>query len=195
MTVRDEPAPPGARRIALVAVGLLAVYVLALRALLAPGGGLLGRYSIRGEGGGEILVHERLDPDLNFPVPQRLDSAYIFHWDMRRHDFPATMPPYVVRWTGLLRAPQAGTYGFALEVNGEAKLAIDGTPLEIQPGSVTERPLSEGWHPVTLDYRLTHDVDARLVLSWRPPGRSFRPIPSDVLAPDRCHWNPLMAGP
>src|SRR6185436_18524616 len=133
MTVRDEPAPPGARRIALVAVGLLAVYVLALRALLAPGGGLLGRYFIRGEGGGEILVHERLDPDLNFPVPQRLDAAYIFHWDLRKHGFPATMPPYSIHWSGLLRVPGPGTYGFSADVQGAAGLQIDGSPIDLQP--------------------------------------------------------------
>jgi hypothetical protein len=184
---RAGAAPPRdpARRAALVLLLLASAYLLCLGSLFRPAGGLLGTYLVTRQGGVEAPVLVRVDPRIDFPVPQRIDAAYIFHWDMRRHDFPATMPPYVVRWTGLLRAPQAGTYGFALEVNGEAKLAIDGTPLEIQPGSVTERPLSEGWHPIALDYSLTHDVDARLVLSWRPPGRSFRPIPSDVLAPDR----------
>lgn len=183
MTMRDEPAPPGSRRIALVAVGLLAVYVLALRALLAPGGGLLGRYFIRGEGGGEILVHERLDPDLNFPVPQRLDAAYIFHWDMRKHGFPATMPPYSIHWTGLLRVPGPGTYGFSADVQGAAGLQIDGSPIDLQPDTMTERTLAAGWHAIAFDYALGQG-DARLVLSWTPPGQTSRAIPSRYFAPD-----------
>jgi len=79
VSAREEEARPGARRLALLAVLLLALYALALQSLLGSGGGLVGRYFIRGENGGEIPVHERLDADLNFPVPQRLDAAYIFH--------------------------------------------------------------------------------------------------------------------
>jgi hypothetical protein len=178
-----ERASPRAPRSALVVVGLLAVYVLSLQALLRPGGGLRGRYFIRGEGGVEIAVHERIDADLNFPVPQRLDSAYIFHWDMRRHGFPATMPPYSIHWTGLLLVPQPGTYGFSVDVQGEAALQIDGSPLELQPDTLTERSLSAGWHPVAFDYALGQG-DARVVLSWRPPGQSVQPIPSRFFAPD-----------
>ncbi|HEV8702481.1 MAG TPA: glycosyltransferase family 39 protein [Candidatus Polarisedimenticolia bacterium] len=183
MTASMERASPRAPRSALVVVGLLAVYVLSLQALLRPGGGLRGRYFIRGEGGVEIAVHERIDADLNFPVPQRLDSAYIFHWDMRRHGFPATMPPYSIHWTGLLLVPQPGTYGFSVDVQGEAALQIDGSPLELQPDTLTERSLSAGWHPVAFDYALGQG-DARVVLSWRPPGQSVQPIPSRFFAPD-----------
>ncbi|HKB07065.1 MAG TPA: PA14 domain-containing protein [Candidatus Polarisedimenticolia bacterium] len=174
---------PG-RRAALVLLALAAVYVLLLVSLFRPSGGLLGTYQVTGQGGVQVPVHTRVDPRVDFSVPQRIDDAYIFHWDMQRHGFPAAMPPYVVRWTGLLRAPREGTYGFGVEVNGEAKLAIDDTPLEIQPGAIAERPLSAGWHPIAIDYTLTHEVDARLVLSWRPPGGSLRPIPTEALAPN-----------
>lgn len=183
MTVREEPPRPGARRSALVLVAILALYVIALQALLRPGGGLAGRYFIRGEGGGEIPVCERLDADLNFPVPQRLDAAYIFHWDMRKQGFPATMPPYSIHWTGLLRVPEPGAYGFSVDVQGEAGLRIDGSPLELQPDTLTERSLTAGWHPIAFDYALGQG-DARLVVSWRPPGQSSQPIPSRFFAPD-----------
>src|SRR2546427_3519564 len=66
--------------------------------LLRPCGGLLGRYLISGEGGLEIPVHERVDARLDFPVPQRLDAAYIFHWDMKRLGLPVSMPPYSIHW-------------------------------------------------------------------------------------------------
>jgi len=184
---QDGRAPSGdpGRRAVLVLLALAAAYVLLLVSLFRPSGGLLGTYQVTGQGGEQIPVQTRVDPRIDFSVPQRIDDAYIFHWNMQRHGFPAAMPPYVVRWTGLLRAPRDGTYGFGIEVNGESKLAIDDTPLEIQPGSTAERTLSAGWHPITLDYTLTHEVDARLVLSWRPPGGSLRPIPAEALAPDR----------
>ena len=172
-----------ARRLALLVVGLLAVCIFALQALLQPGGGLRGRYFIRGEGGSEIPVHERLDRDLDFPVPQRLDAAYIFHWDMQRHGFPASMPPYSVHWTGLLRVPEPGAYGFSVDAQGEVFLKIDGSPVEMHPDTLTERPLSAGWHPIALDYSLGQG-DARLVLSWQPPGGPLRPIPSWCFAAD-----------
>ncbi len=172
-----------ARPVAFFLLAGLAVYVAALSGLFRPQGGLRGKYAIRGEGDIEIPVHERLDPVLDFPVSQRLDAAYIFHWDMRRLGFPAAMPPYVIHWTGLLRAPGSGTYGFSVDAQGSVRLAIDSSPLELQPDTVTERALSAGWHPIAIDYMLSQG-DARLVLSWRPPGGVLRPVPCGALAPD-----------
>jgi hypothetical protein len=180
----DGRAPhAAATRSALAVAGLLAVCVFALAALLRPAGGLRGRYFIRGEGGLEIPVHERIDPGLDFPVSQRLDAAYIFHWDMQRLGFPASMPPYSIHWAGLLRVPEDGTYGFSVDAQGDARLQIDGSPVEMHPDTLSERPLSAGWHPIALDYSLGQG-DARLVLSWQPPGRPLRPIPSECFAVD-----------
>jgi dolichyl-phosphate-mannose-protein mannosyltransferase len=175
-----------ARRAALALTVLAALYVLLLLSLFRPAGGLQGRYLVAGQGGVEALVHERVDPQIDFPVPQKLDAAYVFHWSQRQlGDFPRdSMPPYLIHWTGLLLAPRAGTYGFALDVHGEAHLSIDGAPLETQPDTVTERSLAAGWHPVTLDYSLALRGDARLVWSWRPPGGTLRTVPSTALAPD-----------
>ncbi len=176
-----------ARRAALALTALAALCVLLLLSLFRPPGGLQGRYLVAGQGGVEALVHERVDPQIDFSVPQKLDAAYVFHWNQRQlGDFPRdSMPPYLIHWTGLLLAPRAGTYGFALDVHGDAHLSIDGVPLETQPDTVTERALAAGWHPVALDYSLALRGDARLVLSWRPPGGTLHPVPSRALAPDR----------
>ncbi len=176
-----------ARRAALALTALAALCVLLLLSLFSPPGGLQGRYLVAGQGGVEALVHERVDPQIDFSVPQKLDAAYVFHWNQRQlGDFPRdSMPPYLIHWTGLLLAPRAGTYGFALDVHGDAHLSIDGVPLETQPDTVTERALAAGWHPVALDYSLALRGDARLVLSWRPPGGTLHPVPSRALAPDR----------
>ncbi len=182
-------ASPGAvastsasRRWAWIAVAGFGAAVLLLSSLFRTTGGLLGRYYLRGEAG-EILVHQRIDPRIDFPVPQRLDAAYIFHWDERRFGFPYTMPPYLVRWRGFLAVPRGGRYGFSVEANGQAAVRLDGQPLEISPDALTDKDLGAGLHPIEIDYELAQG-DARLVLRWQPPGKLLRPIPSDYLAVD-----------
>jgi dolichyl-phosphate-mannose-protein mannosyltransferase len=180
-------ATGSSRRAAFVLLALAAAYLFFVMSLFHSAGGLEGDYLVVGQGGVEAPVHRRVDPRIDFPISQRIDAAYIFHWNQERlGDFPRdSMPPYRIHWTGLLRASRPGTYGFAIDAQGEARLAIDGMPLETQPGAVTERMLSAGWHPIALDYSLALQGDARLVLSWRPPEGSLHPVPSDVLAPDR----------
>src|SRR2546422_43588 len=184
------PDPTG-RRAAIILLAVLCAYVVLMDALLRPSGGLLlrpcggllGRYLISGEGGLEIPVHERVDARLDFPVPQRLDAAYIFHWDMKRLGLPVSMPPYSIHWSGLLHAPEPGMYGFTLDAQGEVRLRIDGSQIEMHQDTLTERQLAAGWHPIALDYGLAQG-DARLVLSWKPPRGALEPVPSRCLAPD-----------
>ncbi len=187
-----NPRPEGPWTV-LVLLAILCTFVVLLDSLLRPSGGLLfrpcsgllGRYLISGEDGSEIPVHERVDARLDFPVPQRLDAAYIFHWDMQRLGFPVSMPPYSIHWSGLLHAPEPGMYGFTLEAQGEVRLRLDGSQVEIHQDMLTERRLAEGWHTIDLDYALGQG-DARLVLSWKPPRGVLGPIPSRSLAPDRA---------
>jgi len=181
-------ARPGAsRRAALSVIAAVSVFTLLELWLFAPAGGLRGRYGVAGQGGVEAVVSERLDARIDFSVPQRLDAAYVFGWSQKRlGDFPRdSMPPYLIHWSGLLRAPRAGTYGFAVDAHGESRLSIDDAPLQTQQDTVTERPLGEGWHTLTLDYALALQGDAHLVLSWRPPGEAIAVIPSSALAPDK----------
>ncbi|HZN04294.1 MAG TPA: PA14 domain-containing protein [Candidatus Polarisedimenticolia bacterium] len=191
------------RRLAWAAGAVASAWLLLVGSLLQGRGGLEGTYSFVGAGGQEVEVSRRLDPRLDFPVPQRLDAAYIFHWDYQKFGFPSAMPPYVVRWRGLLSVPETGTYGFSVDAQGAASLSIDGASIEIRPDATTDRPLSQGLHPIAVEYRLDSG-DARFVLSWQPPGRRQQPIPQDFLAPDRGHasasggktigWGLLAAG-
>ncbi len=161
----------------------LAIAFLGVQSLLRPAGGLRGRYGV-GDQGGAVVIHERIDPQIDFPVPQRLDAAYIFNWDIQRHGFPASMPPYAIRWDGLIIAPVAGRYGFAAESSGETRLTIAGRPVPIQAGGVESGvELQAGMHPIVLEYSLAQG-EARLVLRWRPPGGRLEPVPSTALAPD-----------
>ena len=183
MSPATGPEARGARRAAHLILACLAAYVLLLGLLLGRGGGLLGRYSIRDAAGEEITVDRRVDREINFPVPQRLDAAYIDAWDMARLGFPANKPLVSIQWTGLLRVPRRGAYGFSVEAQGTVAVAIDGRTLELRTDALTERDLDEGLHPITVDYSLA-EGEARIVLSFRPPGQTLGPIPSSFLAPD-----------
>ena len=175
-------SPP--RRLAWAAAAAAAAWLLLVGSLVQGRGGLEGTYSFLGANGQENEASRRLDPQLDFPVSQRIDAAYIFHWDYQRFGFPSAMPPYIIRWRGLLSVPETGTYGFSVDAQGAAALSIDGAPIEIRPDATTDRPLSRGLHPITVEYRLDSG-EARFVLSWQPPGQRLRPIPQAYLAPDR----------
>src|SRR6185436_13456823 len=138
-------------------------------------GGLPGQYSFVGADGRDVEVLRRSDPAIDFPVHERLDAAYIFHWDYARFGFPAEKPSYLIRWRGFLDVPQAGDYRFMVDAQGEATLALDGAPLALVPDATTVRTLAAGPHAIALDYTLAAG-DARLVLSWQPPGGSMAPI-------------------
>jgi hypothetical protein len=165
----------------------VAGWILLVGALGRPAGGLTGTYSFAGADGREVEVLRRSDPRIDFPVPQRLDAAYLFHWDYERFGFPTEKPPYVIRWRGLLNAPVGGAYGFVVDASGESSLSIDGDPIEIHPDTLATRTLSAGLHAVALDYRVGSG-EARMVLSWQPPGRALGPIGEGALAPDRMTW-------
>jgi len=172
------------RRAADLALLALVAYLAVLGLFFRQDGGLLGRYALQGTAADEVPVGTRVDRDLDFPVPQRLDAMYIFHWDLKRFGFPASMPPAVIHWTGLLRVPSGGPYGFAIEAQGTSALRIDGASLEIGPDLLADRTLDAGLHPIEVDYRLTQG-DAKLILRWQPPGGTLQPIPARYLAPDR----------
>ena len=177
------------RPAAWAACAAMAGWLLLVGVLSRPAGGLTGIYSCAGADGREVEVLRRLDPRVDFPVPQRLDSAYLFHWDYDRFGFPTDKPPYVIRWSGFLDAPVAGTYAFSVDAAGESTFSIDGEPVEIHPDTLATRMLTPGLHPVALDYRVGSG-EARLVLSWQPPGSgALAPIDTRSLAPDRIAWD------
>jgi hypothetical protein len=175
--------PSAARRAANLFLLALAAGTLLLAWCLRPAGGLRGLYAISGPEGRDLAVHERIDPRIDFPVPQAIDAAYIFHWDVERLGFPYQMPVYVVRWRGVLRVPREGRYAFAIDARGEASLRLDGRPIEVRPDALTETALLPGWHPIEIDYRL-RSGEARLILRWQPPGGRLQVVPSRHLAVD-----------
>lgn len=191
-------------RVAWAALGIVAVYLILLASLWRSPGGLSGRYAFIAPGGDLVTVHERIDRRIDFAIPYRLDAAYLFHWDNARFGHPELMPPYAIEWKGLLRVPRDGAYGFAIEAEGEVDIAIDNRPMRLQAGSLTERPLRAGAHPIRVGYRLSQGT-ARVVLRWRQPGRTAEIISERSLFPDKAAlasagrhravaWSVLLAG-
>ncbi len=181
----DAPAGVASRRVAWIALAVLAAWSLLLVSLWRPSGGLTGHYAILRPNGDVVPFHQRIDRRINFPVPQRIESAYLFHWDSGRFGgYPTDKPAFDIRWEGLLRVPVDGAYGFAADVQGEFVMTLDDRPLILQPENLTQRSLRAGLHRLTLHYRLT-DGEARLVLKWKPPGGKLEIVPSANLAVDR----------
>ena len=179
---RNQPlASRGRWFYALLVAG--AGFLLLLGALLRAAGGVQGSYYSRTSDGRDVLVHTRIDPAIDFPLPQRLDAAYLFHWNVGTWGVPEERPPYLIRWSGVLQAPSSGQYGFQVDARGEAVLRIDGTRVGLAPDTVTVRDLQAGLHRIELDYA-SSEGEARIVLRWQPPGASLRAIPAASLGVD-----------
>ena len=173
-----------ARRLVLAAGAGLAAILIYGGSLARTPGGLAGEYGFVGADGREVAVTRRVDAAIDFPVRQPLDAAYIFNWDYARFGYPADKPSYVIRWRGFLEVPEAGDYRFMVDAQGEATAALDGSPLALVRDAATSRSLAAGTHAIAIDYTVTSG-DARLVLSWQPPGGRMAPIDTRSLGATR----------
>lgn len=133
---------------------------------------------------GQKCEHKRLT---------RIDPAIDFDFK----DKPAAdgMPKdnFSILWTGLLNAPQSGTYTFVIIANNGASLELDGTSVfdkdDMQYKRNGERisvRLDEGFHPFKLRFWDGTGI-AKVRLLWSPPGGGGgggeTPIPAEVF----CH--------
>ena len=166
--------------------GLLLLSALGALYLLSPRGGLKALYSVETPSGTLVPIHSRVDPTLDFPTPHVLEHPFFQFWNLPALGVPKTLPPFQIRWTGLLRSREAGTYLFLVEAAGEIRFLLDGHAVLPQEGSEGIRTLlPPGWHSIDLAYRRV-DEEPRFRLLWRTPGsKTFTVVPRSVLAPDR----------
>jgi predicted esterase len=119
------------------------------------------------------------------PALQRVERSLDFDWETSA---PGTGVPgdrFSARFTGRLKAVEAGEYTFELSADGEAALWMDGQLLVagggiLTNGVTTNRFLAEGWHELRLDF-VEHTGRAWGRLWWGPAGAARRPIPQDLL--------------
>jgi PA14 domain-containing protein/dolichyl-phosphate-mannose-protein mannosyltransferase len=177
----------GQRGRAMIQIGLLlllSLWGMAGIFLLVPQTGLRGVYSSPGSSGAETVISTRLDGAVDFASPQLLLSPFYQHWDLARLPVPASLPPFQIHWTGYLKAPVDGTYGFQVETTGQVRLVLDGRPLSPVPGHESEgvfTTLTAGWQALDLTYRREQE-DPGIRLLWQPPGSAMLPLSGEYLA-------------
>ncbi len=104
-------------------------------------------------------------------------------------DFPGEKNRhFVLRWLGVIQAPESGVYGFGGKVDDGLVILVDGKAVaadwdEAPPrevwGSVA---LSKGWHALDISYRQVTG-GAFLQVFWQPPGADRKLLPLDLARP------------
>ncbi len=95
---------------------------------------------------------------------------------------------FAIRWTGTIKIPKDGQYGFFLESDDGSRLLIDGKTvvdngglhdMQEQSGSVE---LKEGEHEIRIDYfENENDGGAGCVLFWNTKGMAREVVPASAL--------------
>ncbi|MFI5179806.1 MAG: glycosyltransferase family 39 protein [Thermoanaerobaculia bacterium] len=139
-----------------------------LTASLGRPGGLLG------------VLHPAEGPD-----QRRLDGAVATGSLM---DEDLVRPPFTVLWTGLLRVPVTGRWGFTFYTHGgTVELRADGRTLLRTVGdeehqSQFDRELAAGTYAIELTYQVARSPGA-IEWAWTPPGGSSSIVPPSALLP------------
>jgi hypothetical protein len=109
-------------------------------------------------------------------------SAADFPGDKERH--------FVLRWLGVIEAPESGTYGFGGKVDDGLIILIDGKIIandwrEAPPRDVWGTvALAKGWHALDIRYRQVAG-GAMLHVFWQPPGANRKLLPPAIVRPLR----------
>lgn len=120
------------------------------------------------------------------PVYQQITPFLLLAWPDK--------PPvpsggaFSARFTGGLRIPEAGQYGFRIEADDGARLALDGQV--IGEGLIPNKPnsfeahldLAAGTHPIEIDYVQLGGGSALRFL-WSLGGGPWSPVPPSALVP------------
>jgi len=93
---------------------------------------------------------------------ERVDPGVDLFLDQAKNDLPpiGSDRNFAVHWQGRFLAEAAGEYVFVLQVDGQAKLVMDGEELVSEPRGtwhpiarhVVRRKLAAGWHDLSLEY-------------------------------------------
>ncbi len=110
----------------------------------------------------------------------------------RRSDFPAGHSRgFVIRWLGVLQAPETGFYRLGGVTDNELVVLIDGRIAAANWRETAPRPvwgrvwLWAGPHALEVRYRQLKEHHATLRLLWQPPEGREEPLPARLLQPLR----------
>ncbi len=124
------------------------------------------------------------DPKAGQFLFQREDLDINFDWSKAPPAPGAPRENFQARWTGFLKAPDAGLYLLQVASDDGMRLYLDGKAVfeewkgkPFDPISTPVR-LEAGWHRLRLDY-YQHKRDAQLKFRWKPPnGKSLQVVPA-----------------
>ena len=131
------------------------------------------------------------NPDLaGQPLHQQTDATVDFDWSTGGPGaLGSQTDDFSVRWTGILKAPDTGTYVLTTTGDEGTRLIVDNRVLIDDwnihgptPANATVS-LTAGPHQIQVEY-FEHTGGASINLAWTPPGGSSTTIPTSVLRPD-----------
>lgn len=124
------------------------------------------------------------------PVHQQTDETVDFDWSTGGPSALGSQADnFSVRWTGILKAPSAGSYTLTTTGDDGTRVVVDNrvviddwnihgaTPAN---GTVS---LTAGPHQIQVEY-FEHTGGSSINLAWTPPGGSSVTIPASALRPD-----------
>jgi len=97
---------------------------------------------------------------------------------------------FSVRWSGVIKISEAGTYSFSTESDDGSRLSINGKEVVYNgcPHAMTKKSgtveLTAGEHPILIEY-FQGGGGAGCKVSWKAPGGDEQPISESVLAHDK----------
>lgn len=97
---------------------------------------------------------------------------------------------YIAKWTGWIKAPKAGTYGFERQNSGSSMLLIGGKAVVNN-----KLKLEAGWHTFEMNQPVDRKRAKPISLRWSLPGaEDFADIPTDHLRAPKFFFRPTQRG-
>ena len=119
------------------------------------------------------------------------DAAHVTPSTDNFYYTPVLEEPYFGVWEGTLNVETSGVIQFRVEGAGTVKLYIDGKLVSSRPASgdaqdAGEIGLQAGDVPIRITY-LSPSPPSQFKVLWAPLGRTFEPIPQELLTPAPQH--------
>ncbi len=128
------------------------------------------------------------DRELKSPVARRIDPNIDWHWAYARPHPDVPADHFSARWSGWIKAPQAGRYNLTLMGDDGFRLSLDGLPVidAWKGGSPKSATVELTGRPQAIEIEYCEfDRGAWLTFWWQPLGVD-RPsiVPAEALFPD-----------
>lgn len=149
--------------------------------------GLVGEYFNVGR---ELREFPKI-PSSKRPFLRRVDAKLEF--EETRRDFAecGVADYFCVRWTGVIRIPEDGTYTFYSKSDdgsavwiGDRQVADNGGLHDFKVEKSGKADLKRGDHKIRVEF-MENDDAAALVVSWQKPGGEKEVLPASVLWHER----------